>query len=974
MKNNILTLFYLIFSITYVSAQCTFGTAGAAVEINTLPGSSAAISITEACAGSTLDITGINSADIDQGLFLVGANDGTFGPPVDPVAFPDVIAVPGYDIDVVSPSGNYYFGTEYTAAVGDGDGTISGTLVNATCASEDQTFTIIPILDIYEFDGATMLGSYLTTLVGDPAAEADCAVAPLTGTVTVYPLLTATVVDNGATCGTAQIDLVAADGMTVCASETLVCAADGDVLNPDFSIAFPDPLGCSALTAMATCANCAGPAVCASVAEPSPAYACAGSDFEVSVDMGGCTVDPFWDDAAAGEVSGYLAFYYFDGTGFANCPPGTNGAFVLDNPGDIAAGTPGFVFYGETNAANGAVCSNLSIGAFINPTCGPVDIPICLINGEVNNFFVAADTNGDGYNDYSCQAIETTVTIYPNIETEVVADMGCVNGAFALVSAGVDADGNPVYYDLDGDGAITAADACDSALLGGDPDDCTDGATLDYDFTPAYVTGDANYPGGCVEPATGTLTCVCAGVCTASSGSALVDTELCEGVNFTVTLNGCTAGDQSGYILAYDFDPSTVPTQAELYDGLIGGPTDPGDIGFFGEYSDCMDDAFTDLIGFTLPGCDAASIDIYIVPSSDAFIVDPNCAPEGPLTITYYPTLTATVTADDSAACGDVTVELQTILESDGSTVVCDSQTQSCVANDDILTFDFSGSFTDPLMCSTLSATATACAGCGGDEPEITITDPCDCASADNIDLDGDGAIDLVADEITITGPPGDTWCISANPMPAAQDMAGTDLAVDGSVCAVEGPDGVYTLTIYHPADGTGYGPLTFSSGSGLPDQSIGNADGCDCQVACEIAVEIILIDCDQNGTPEDPTDDIGTYDIVIAGTNTSGSYDVGVVWNDASTGGSVTGTSTTTITVTTPAVTDGSQLGSFSVTVSDADGSGCMGEIPGNFVGCATPAIPTLSQWGLMILALLMMTFGALKIGSVRLSSVRKN
>jgi len=63
-----------------------------------------------------------------------------------------------------------------------------------------------------------------------------------------------------------------------------------------------------------------------------------------------------------------------------------------------------------------------------------------------------------------------------------------------------------------------------------------------------------------------------------------------------------------------------------------------------------------------------------------------------------------------------------------------------------------------------------------------------------NIDLDGDGTVDLVADEITITGPPGSTWCLTANPMPTAQDMAGVDIPTDGSICAVEDPasPGIY--------------------------------------------------------------------------------------------------------------------------------------------------------------------------------------
>jgi len=59
--------------------------------------------------------------------------------------------------------------------------------------------------------------------------------------------------------------------------------------------------------------------------------------------------------------------------------------------------------------------------------------------------------------------------------------------------------------------------------------------------------------------------------CPASAGTTIAG-DIC-GV-FTVTIDAgmCTTayGDSSGYLLYYDFDVSTTPTQAEIYDDLIG--------------------------------------------------------------------------------------------------------------------------------------------------------------------------------------------------------------------------------------------------------------------------------------------------------------------------------------------------------------------------------------------------------------------
>jgi len=56
-----------------------------------------------------------------------------------------------------------------------------------------------------------------------------------------------------------------------------------------------------------------------------------------------------------------------------------------------------------------------------------------------------------------------------------------------------------------------------------------------------------------------------------SSVGTIIPSTICG--SFSVTLDGadCNAyGGEGGYLLYYDFDVSTTPTQAEIYDDLLG--------------------------------------------------------------------------------------------------------------------------------------------------------------------------------------------------------------------------------------------------------------------------------------------------------------------------------------------------------------------------------------------------------------------
>ena len=142
-------------------------------------------------------------------------------------------------------------------------------------------------------------------------------------------------------------------------------------------------------------------------------------------------------------------------------------------------------------------------------------------------------------------------------------------------------------------------------------------------------------------------------------------------------------------------------------------------------------------------GCNGLIYNFEVVTSINEFaadgsfissINDPECATEL-VSFTQYPVLTAVDVTADAATCGTLQIDL---VAGDGT--VCDTQTQACVADGDVLAADFTMGVTDPLGCSTLTLSSAACAGCvvnpptcDADAPEFEV-DAGDCANDD-----GDG-------------------------------------------------------------------------------------------------------------------------------------------------------------------------------------------------------------------------------------------
>jgi len=122
----------------------------------------------------------------------------------------------------------------------------------------------------------------------------------------------------------------------------------------------------------------------------------------------------------------------------------------------------------------------------------------------------------------------------------------------------------------------------------------------------------------------------------------------------------------------------------------------------------------------------------------------------------------------------------------------------------------------------------------------------------------------------------------------------------------------------------------------------------------CTITASTDNLMCDAGITPEDPSDDeITGYDLTVTATNLTGAGWTAVDGNGATVATGTVGMSTTTITLPAGTAADGSTI---TITITD-DGDGtCMGMTSITLSPCPTIAnIPTVGEWGLIILTLLM-------------------
>jgi len=128
----------------------------------------------------------------------------------------------------------------------------------------------------------------------------------------------------------------------------------------------------------------------------------------------------------------------------------------------------------------------------------------------------------------------------------------------------------------------------------------------------------------------------------------------------------------------------------------------------------------------------------------------------------------------------------------------------------------------------------------------------------------------------------------------------------------------------------------------------------------CNITVVISNYACDNGGTDNDPSDDMISFDYTVldvAGIGTTWSSDQG----DA-------GVAYGTIVSVGPVPADGT---TWVINATEDGDPACIDDATVILNDCAVPEIPTLSEWGLITLALLLMTLGAVKmaVGSVALA-----
>jgi len=119
------------------------------------------------------------------------------------------------------------------------------------------------------------------------------------------------------------------------------------------------------------------------------------------------------------------------------------------------------------------------------------------------------------------------------------------------------------------------------------------------------------------------------------------------------------------------------------------------------------------------------------------------------------------------------------------------------------------------------------------------------------------------------------------------------------------------------------------------------------CPVVCMIEPVVTDIDCDDNGTPDDRSDDIYTFDVIVNGDN--GDPSASDTFNDDQGNSGAYGTTLTYG----PFPISG---GDITIVYTDVDLPGCTAMVTADAPAvCSFEGVPTVGEWGLIILGLLM-------------------
>jgi len=275
----------------------------------------------------------------------------------------------------------------------------------------------------------------------------------------------------------------------------------------------------------------------------------------------------------------------------------------------------------------------------------------------------------------------------------------------------------------------------------------------------------------------------------------------------------------------------------------------------------------------------------------------------------------------------------------------------------------------DPDDISMIGTVTTTPGSCMGDDVTLEITDPCNCDLGE--DLDGNPANGNELAQETITIIPG-MAPFTTTSITGLLDAAGNPLSSADVDALIMGPDGAgnYTITAYVMADGSMPYTLDIQDANTSTASITGGQSDCGCaiMVDCEIVLEIGYI-CDDMGDDDLSNDVLGSVEVLIMANNPGASGMWQLCDENEPPNIIATGAYGDLIMIDVlPA-----DLENDVYIVKDMDNPACLHEI--TFDYDCTLQIPTLSQWGLITLALLLMVMGSLKMGfnSISFQRARK-
>ena len=769
----------------------------------------------------------------------------------------------------------------------------------------------------------------VTTLTYTIAAPANtgCASAPLSisvttatcmdaspitdnsmaATVNVFPnAFTTAITDDGSTCGTPSIDLIAADGATVCETITgMACVLDGDATAYDFATStaltgFPAACIPAGLSGTLTCSGCA-------VACPTVALT----------------------DAMPTICGGALATEFAD----------WQAAVVAANPATDPDGTSTGIVYSSIND-NTAPDGDVSGITGMNMTCDPTT--------QIVYAFLGCDTTlpADGTPDSFQLAGTFTLTINPVLTAMEIAGSDMTAGCSTYMAALFAADGTQCA------GTEMTATCVDNG----------DALTIDFpaDANACYAAQTVTAPNACAGCG---MCAITPGMATAiacdNNGTPTDPSD--DTFTFTITVNGNNPAVGASQTFNDDQGNTGIAYGTAVNYGSY--PIAGGNITV--NFTDADDPMCTGTMMAAAPAtCSGESCGIMPNMATNIQCND-NGTPADPSDDTY--TFDITVNGDNPAAGAT-----NTFNDDQGNagiaygTLVSYGPYQIAGGN---ITVNFTDA--DDTACTGMMM-ATAPATCSGQMTSIDITDPCSCDAPviipgdcpanpypftganppANVDVDGDGFItnngmDLVADviEIVVSTPiAGETFTVAA--AGTALNCDGTPVMAGDAMVETAPGSGVYQLVVYYPADGTGFGTMMFDADMGSPSAAITNPGGPYTPCVCEpcngdIAGTIILADCDFTGTIVTIFDDTGA----VVGTTMAD-----MMGNYMLAGPFECGNYTVELTAVPPCyVNEDGDVGPRAFVI-DGD------DTPDGFDFGVTPAnIPTVGEWGLIILGLLM-------------------